>query len=67
MLVENGITFHSFRDEEIGELLAKNSNNTTRRTTSAIFTELNNPLSAKLADKQEIKDELNIDGGMHVF
>ena len=67
MWVENGITFHSFRDEEIDELLAKNSKNTTRRTTSPIFTELNNPLSANLADKQEIKDELNIDGGMHVF
>ena len=30
MWVENGITFHSFRDEEIGELLAKNIARTTR-------------------------------------
>ena len=57
------------------ELLAKNvatkSKNTTRRTTSTIMTiwrisaGLNNSLSPKLANKQAIEDELNIDGGKH--
>ena len=61
----------------MGELLAKNvatkSTNTTRRTTSTImvicriFAGLNNTLSLKLANKQAIEDELNIDGGKHVL
>ena len=43
---------------------------TTRGTTSAIwriFAVLNNPSSSKLADKQVIEDEFNIDGGKHVL
>ena len=58
----------------MGELLAKNvatkSKNTTRRTIMAIwriFAGLNNPLSPKLANKQAIEDELNIDGDKHVL
>ena len=31
------------------------------------FAVLNNPFSTKLADKQAIEDELNIDGGKHVL
>ena len=47
---------------------SKNSKNKTQRTTSAIwriFSELNNPSSPKLANKQA--DELNINGGKHVY
>ena len=61
----------------MGELLAKNvetkSKNTTRQTNSTImaicriFTGLNNPLSPKIANKQAIEDELNIDRGRHVL
>ena len=58
----------------MGELLAKknskNSKKTTRRTKSAIwriFALRNNPLSPKLADKQAIEDELNINGGKHAL
>ena len=56
--------------EEKGELLAKNSKKATRQTTSAIwriFAVLNNPLSPKLAYKQAIEDDLNIDGNKHVL
>ena len=31
------------------------------------FAALNNPFSPKLANKQAIEDELNIDGGTHVL
>ena len=54
----------------IGEKHSKNSKNTTRRTTSAIwriFEELNNPLSPNLVDKQAIEDELNVNGSKHVL
>ena len=65
-----------FRQEEIGELWAKNVTRTGKiqldggGTTSAIwrtFVELNNPCSPKLADKRAIEDELNIDGGKYVL
>ena len=54
----------------IGEKHSKNSKNTTRRTTSAIwgiFEELNNPLSPNPVDKQAIEDELNVNGSKHVL
>ena len=54
----------------IGSKHSKNSKRTTQWTTSAIwkiFAVLSNPLSPKLADKQAIEDELNIDGGKHVL
>ena len=64
--VQNGGTFYSFHEEEIGELHSKNSKETSRRMTIAIWrilAVLNNPFSPKLAGKQAIEDELNIDGG----
>ena len=50
---------------------SKNSKETNQRTTLLFeeyyFAVLNNPFSPKLADKQAIEDELNIDGGKHVL
>ena len=72
--MKNDGRFHSFCEEEIGKLLAKNiartAKNTARRTTYAIwrlFTELNIPLSPKLANKKAIEYEFNIDGNKHVL
>ena len=51
--------------------VATTSKNTTRRTTFTIMAiwrilaGLNNSLSPKLANKQAIEDELNIDEGKH--
>ena len=52
------------------KVYGKNIKNTTTLTTSAIwriFAELYNPLSLKLANKQAIEDELNINGGKHIL
>ena len=57
------------------KLLAKKIAGTARRQIDGqhllfeeyYFAALNNPFSPKLADKQAIEDELNIDGGTHVL
>ena len=59
-----------FHKEETGQKQSKNSKKTTQWTTSVIwriFAVLNNPLNPKLANKQAIEDELNIDGGKHIL
>ena len=54
---KNGGTFHSFHEEELGELLAKNLARTAIRRLDGRYlllgelAELNIPLSLKLADK----------------
>ena len=57
------------------KLLAKKIARTARRQIDGqhllfeeyYFAVLKNPFSPKLADKQAIEDELNIDGGKHVL
>ena len=52
------------------KLYGKNIKNTTTLTSSdiwRIFAELYNPLSLKLANKQAIEDEFNINGGKHIL
>ena len=65
----------SFEEEKIGKLLDQKIARTARRQLDGrhllfgefYFAVLNNPLSPKLADKQAIEDELNIDGGKYVL
>ena len=73
---QNGGTFHSFHEEEIGELLAKNTAKTVRRELDGrhdicywrIFAELSNHLSPKLADTHALsKMNLTSIRGKHVL
>ena len=70
--MQNDETFHSFHEEEIGELLAKKVTLRTARrlnlTEDICYLEnICSTESPKLAIKQATEDKLNIHGGKHIL